>query len=438
MSDIRGKRAGQKIGDYRLIQLLGQGSYAEVYLGKSESVENQRHVAVKVFNDLIPFNEIKARDMFLKEAKLLRKLEHHPHIIRLLDFDIDGTTPFLVMDYASNLSLLQRYHRGSCLPLETVVRYISQTAKAVQYAHDNDIIHCDLKPANLLLGSGDTIFVADFGIAKMIETTRTLLTIYGSPGTKVYMAPEMFKSQVSFQSDQYSMGVIVYEWLCGRPPFEGGEHELLYQHLHKRPLRLRSRNPAIPPEVEWVVHKALKKKPKDRFKDVEEFAHKLEHASRSSLSTVEQPVVQNFALRFIHTFSRLRVSWQTIILLVCLVILLLTSVLIGLSNWVLPTRHRSSTSYSNSDTGYRHSGTGYKHSGTGYRHSGYRHSGTGYKHSGTGYKHSGTGYKHSGTGYRHSGTGYRHSGTGYRHSGTGYRHSRGTGRSSLRWNALNQ
>ena len=152
-------RVGQQLGNYRLIRLLGRGGFAEVYLG--EHIRLNTMAAIKVLQTQLEDTDANS---FLIEAKTIAQLEH-PHIIRILDFDIEEGIPFLVMSYAPNGTLRQRYPRGTRLPLPTVVSYIKQVADALQYAHDAKLIHRDIKPENMLLGKRDEVLLSDFGIA---------------------------------------------------------------------------------------------------------------------------------------------------------------------------------------------------------------------------------------------------------------------------------
>ena len=146
---------GQQLGNYRLIQLLGQGNWASVYLGKHIHLNTQ--AAIKVLHEQLANHDMAD---FLNEARAIAHLRH-PHIVQVLDFGIEGTTPFLVMDYAPNGNLRQRHPKGTQLPLNTVVSYVTQVAEALQYAHQEKLIHRDVKPENMLLGRNNEILLSD-------------------------------------------------------------------------------------------------------------------------------------------------------------------------------------------------------------------------------------------------------------------------------------
>ena len=139
-------RVGQQFGNYRFMRLLGEGGFADVYLGEHLHLGTQ--AAIKVLHTQLTSDDV---EQFRSEARTIARLEH-PNIIRVLDFGIEGKTPYLVMSYASNGTLRQNHGKGVSLPLATVVSYVRQVANALQYAHDQKVIHRDVKPENMLLG----------------------------------------------------------------------------------------------------------------------------------------------------------------------------------------------------------------------------------------------------------------------------------------------
>jgi serine/threonine protein kinase len=162
---------------------------------------------------------------FLSEARTLARLRH-PHIVRVLDFGVQEGTPFLVMEYALGGTLRQLHPKGTRLPLQTVVSYVKQVASALQYAHKQRLIHRDLKPENLLLGPDQEIWLSDFGLAIVAHSVRSQ-PFQQTAGTLAYMAPEQLQGHPTPASDQYALGVLVYEWLAGERPFSGPMTELV-------------------------------------------------------------------------------------------------------------------------------------------------------------------------------------------------------------------
>ncbi len=268
---------GQQLGNYRLISWLGKGGYAEVYLGQHMRFDMQ--AAVKVMHaDLSG----KDAERFQQEAETIAKLAH-PSIVRVLDFDVQEGVPFLVMDYAPNGSLRRRHPAGEVVPLDQIVSYVKQVAEALQYAHEHKVVHCDLKPENMLLGRREEVLLSDFGISAVAHSTISLSS-EAAVGSFAYMAPEQIQGQPRPASDQYAFGVTVYEWLCGERPFSGSFTELLTQHLWESPPSLLGRSPLISSEVEQVVLRALAKDPKQRFASLTAFAEALDQASQRTSS----------------------------------------------------------------------------------------------------------------------------------------------------------
>ncbi|HEU5227270.1 MAG TPA: serine/threonine-protein kinase [Ktedonobacteraceae bacterium] len=267
---------GQRLGNYRLVRLLGQGGFAQVYLGEHLRLGTQ--AAIKLLAAQLSSGDA---EKFLAEARIIARLEH-PHIVRILDFDVENETPFLVMSYAPNGTLRQRYPKGTRLPLDVALTYFKQAAEALQYAHDEKLIHRDIKPENMLLGRHNELLLSDFGIAVVAHSSRSQ-GMHEILGTIAYMAPEQIQGKPRPASDQYALGVIVYEWLCGRHPFYGTAAEIATQHLHADPAPLRQQISDLPPGIEAVVLKALHKDPHQRFATMREFADAFDYACRDYL-----------------------------------------------------------------------------------------------------------------------------------------------------------
>lgn len=281
-------RVGQQFGDYRLIRLIGRGGFADVYLG--EHVRRKTMTAVKVLHARLAQDNLKS---FLNEARSFRL--KHAHIIQILDFGLEDDTGYLVMDYAPNGSLRQRHPKGSQLPLSTTVTYVRQVADALQYAHDEGVIHRDIKPDNMLLGQNDQVLLSDFGIASIAQTV-TSLNLRDQAGTITYMAPEQLQGKPRPASDQYGLGIVVYEWICGSRPFTGTFAEIYGQHLAAPTPSLRASVPSLPAPVEEVVMTALAKDPHHRFANMHAFANALEQAYLTSLPpkpTLYQPAMMS-------------------------------------------------------------------------------------------------------------------------------------------------
>lgn len=270
-------RIGQQLGNYHLLSLLGKGGFAEVYLG--EHLHLGTKVAIKVLAAQLTSDSIK---QFRNEARTIARLIH-PHIVRVLDFGVENGIPFLVMDFAPKGSLRKLYEKGVRLPLEMIVTYVRQVANALQYAHSEGLVHRDIKPDNMLIGRNNEILLSDFGIVTVSQSIDSHITP-NIAGTWEYMALEQIRAAPIRASDQYALGIVVYEWLSGAPPFQGTVTELAIKHATVPPPSLCTKFPDIPPGVEQVVLKALAKNPDQRFASVQEFADALEQASQADRS----------------------------------------------------------------------------------------------------------------------------------------------------------
>jgi len=263
----------QQMGNYRIQQLLGKGGFAEVYLA-THIYMKKRQVAIKILHASIDSGNL---EQFCREAEIVGNLRHR-HIINVLDFGIENQTPYLVMDYLSQGSLRTQHPQGTRLPLDQVVAYTKQIASALQYAHKQHVIHQDVKPANILLNEENEAVLSDFGLAILIQSMISLST-QNPAGTPCYMAPEQLRGKPCAASDQYALGIMVYEWLCGTTPFHGPVFALYNQHLNITPPGLCGQVPALSTTVESVVLRALSKEPSDRFPNIQEFAFALEQAA---------------------------------------------------------------------------------------------------------------------------------------------------------------
>jgi serine/threonine protein kinase len=267
-------RTGQQFGNYHLVQLLRRGNFSEVYLG--EHISHHTRVAIKVLTSQLPSDEVA---LLLTQVQVIAHLRH-PHIMPILDFGIKDNTPFLIMNYAPKGNLRQQHPKGTRLPLSTVIYYVKQIADALQYVHNQKLIHRDIKPHNMLLGPNDEILLSDFSIAVESQNLDRILEDF--EGTIPYTAPEQLQGMPCIAGDQYSLGIVVYEWLTGDWPFRGSFNEIVQQHLLAPPPSLCEKDSTIPAAVEQVVLKALAKEPGQRFAGIQKFARALERASTAS------------------------------------------------------------------------------------------------------------------------------------------------------------
>jgi serine/threonine protein kinase len=279
-------RVGQQLGNYRLSRLIGQGGFAEIYLG--EHIHLNTQAAIKILQVRLTGSSL---EQFRDEARTIASLVH-PNIVRVLDFGVEDDIPFLVMDYAPNGTLRQRHPRGVPLPPVSIVPYVKQVAAALQYAHNRRLIHRDVKPENMLVGHNEDVLLSDFGLVMIAQSTSSQIT-KEMAGTLSYMAPEQINGKPRPASDQYALGTVIYEWLSGERPFQGSFVEIATQHLMATPAPLHEKVAGISPAVEEVVFTAMAKDPQRRFASVHAFAIAFEQACQAphSASFVPRSIV---------------------------------------------------------------------------------------------------------------------------------------------------
>jgi eukaryotic-like serine/threonine-protein kinase len=282
-------------GAYRITRLMGEGGMGAVYEGIQ--LRLNKRVAIKLMaRDLAANREALAR--FHREAEITSHLGH-PHLVTVIDFGQAETgEPYLVMEYLEGEDLDHRLRREGRMPLEAVVRVVGQVASALGAAHDQGVVHRDLKPGNVFLvqipAEPDFVKVLDFGISKMKAARTQLTSASAVMGTPNYMSPEQATGMVEdidHRADQWALGCIAWEMLLGRCPFVADDvTALLYQIIHLDPQGLASRVSGVPAAVEAVLRRALRKQPAERFPSLREFAHAFEAAAagmpeaKSSLS----------------------------------------------------------------------------------------------------------------------------------------------------------
>jgi serine/threonine-protein kinase len=253
------------VGQYRFERELGSGGMATVYL--AEDLKHHRKVAIKVLREDLAASLGATR--FLREIAIVARLQH-PHILPLLDSGEIGGELYYVMPFIAGQSLRDRINREGELPVQEALRTLIEVADALAYAHTLGVVHRDIKPDNVMW-SGRHAVVADFGIAKAISeaTGGSQVTTSGlALGTPAYMSPEQAAADphVDHRSDIYSIGVMAYELLSGRPPFTGTTHQqILAAQVTEAPVPLGKRRASLSPELEAVVMRCLEKRPADRW-----------------------------------------------------------------------------------------------------------------------------------------------------------------------------
>jgi ABC-type sugar transport system substrate-binding protein len=286
--------SGKRIGDFILEDRIGRGGMAVVYRALQVSVN--RYVAVK----LVPLDiEDELHDEFTArfdlEIRLIASLEHI-HILPVYAYGIvDGEYSYLAMRLMRGGTLADLLRNGP-LPLERAVAIFSQIGRALQHAHDRGVIHRDLKPSNILLDEAGNAYLSDFGLAKLMELSLDLTRSGNLVGTPAYVAPELIRGEPADpRSDIYSLGIILYHMLGGRPPFEQSESgvlALLYKQVEEEPPSLRHLNPDIPSPVETIVMQALRKRPEDRYASAEGMVLDLNAATGRRINNMSYPAIR--------------------------------------------------------------------------------------------------------------------------------------------------
>ena len=268
-------------GAYRITRLIGEGGMGAVY--EAVQLRLNKRVAIKLMaRDLAANREALAR--FHREAEITSHLGH-PHLVNVIDFgQAESGEPYLVMEYLEGEDLDHRLRRVGRMPVEAVVHVVRQVASALNAAHDQGVVHRDLKPGNVFLlqipGEPDFAKVLDFGISKMKAARTQLTNASAVMGTPNYMSPEQATGaveEIDHHADQWALACIAWEMLLGRGPFVADDvAAILYQIINLDPHPLAPRVPGLPPAVESVLRRALSKRPADRFPSMREFSRALE------------------------------------------------------------------------------------------------------------------------------------------------------------------
>jgi beta-lactam-binding protein with PASTA domain/tRNA A-37 threonylcarbamoyl transferase component Bud32 len=267
----------QVYGDrYEVESRLGSGGMAEVWQGHDRVLN--RRVAIKT---LLPqfARDASFVDRFRREAQAAARL-NHPGIVSVYDSGTDGDTPYIVMEYVEGRTLAEFLGAGKRTPPMQAAQITHGIAEALAAAHAQGVIHRDIKPANVMVTREGKVLVMDFGIARLISGPETAPQTSAVMGTASYLSPEQAQGQpVDARTDIYSLGVVLYEMLTGRPPFTGDSPmAIAYKQVNATPPAPSSANPDVPPELDAVVMRALSKNPANRYQTAQEFADDLERA----------------------------------------------------------------------------------------------------------------------------------------------------------------
>jgi serine/threonine protein kinase len=261
------------LGRFRIVGILGKGRSATVYRAYDPVLE--RDVALKVPHQG-DVKTAKSLKRFLGEARALARLRH-PRIVPVYDAGRAGDSHFIAMALIEGQSLADRL-RERPLEYQRAAEMIVELADALSYAHEQGVVHRDVKPANIHLDGRGEIYLMDFGIAYRPDSGEVPVPPGTILGTPAYVAPEQAKggqTDVLPASDQYSLGAVFYELLCGQPPFSGPPSYVLFHVIHHEPPSIRGIAPKVPPELAAVCVKALAKRPEDRYLGCQKLAEDL-------------------------------------------------------------------------------------------------------------------------------------------------------------------
>src|SRR6202142_1591518 len=258
---------GENVGPYRIIEQLGQGGMATVY--KAYHAALDRYVAIKALHPA--FGEDQNFLMrFQREARVIAKLEH-PNIVPVYDYSEHEGRPYLVMKYIEGDTLKARLSKGALSSAE-IEKTVETVGSALAYAHKQGILHRDIKPSNVLIANDGQMYLADFGLARIAQAAESTLSSDMIMGTPQYISPEqaMGKKDLDAGTDIYSFGVMLYEMVVGRVPFNADTpFSIIHDHIYSPLPMPRAINPKVPEPVERVLLKALAKERADRYPDVD-------------------------------------------------------------------------------------------------------------------------------------------------------------------------
>ena len=274
---------GETLGNYKVEKTIGRGRMAEVYLATHR--DKGYPVAIKVVHSHL-MSDKSFLNRFEREAQVLTQLEH-PHIVYVYEYKASREIAYLVMEYLQAGTLgdkLKAYTgQGEKFPMSEALQIMEPVASAVDYAHEHDLVHSDLKPANILFRDNGDPVLTDFGLAFLLDHPHlnASKTITGTPA---YLSPEQAEGQPGdARSDIYTLGIILYELLTGYPPFQGNHISVVMKHISETPPSLRTLGCYVPKQVEDVIMKALEKEPHQRYQSAQVLLRSLREAFEKTI-----------------------------------------------------------------------------------------------------------------------------------------------------------
>ncbi len=266
---------GAKLDQFTIVKAIGHGAFSDVFLAEDPS---GRRVVLKCPHESI-MGDVATFDRFRRELEISRHLQH-PGIQRPIEFTSDRSRPYMIMEYIDGETLRAMLGRERKLSVEEAVDFGRQLASAMAYAHSQGVVHRDLKPENVLVTSDGKLVVTDFGVAFMAGARRLTWRWFSTAlGTPDYMSPEQIQGKRGdARTDVYAIGVMLYEMLAGRVPWEGDNAlSVMSQHINAPVPPLHELNSAVPPPIDGIVRKCLRKNPDERYEDASSLLSDLDH-----------------------------------------------------------------------------------------------------------------------------------------------------------------
>ena len=282
---------------YRIVDKIGVGGMADVYLGEDTLLGRQ--VAIKVLHANFA-NDDEFVTRFKREAQAAGKL-NHPNIVNMYDVGFDQDLHYIVMEYVDGETLKEYITRHGRLSIDEAVKFTIAIAEGLEHAHTMGIVHCDIKPHNVIITRTGRVKVTDFGIARAMNATNTVMYTNSILGSAHYLSPEQASGKpVDGNTDIYSLGVVLYEMLTGRVPFEGETPiAVALKHVREKVAPPTRYNPSIPPLLEAVVMKALSKNPSDRFDSISDMISDLRLSQGFTMGKTQRHEPYDFATQMI-------------------------------------------------------------------------------------------------------------------------------------------
>ncbi len=307
---------GTQIDHYEISQMLGHGGMNRVYLARD--MLTHQEVVLKFPNDDL-IGTIGVFERYKREAEIGSRL-NHPHVQRLLYADEERSDHYLVMEYIQGRTLraLLEERAPQLLPQVEVLRITSQICDALTYCHQHGVFHRDIKPENIMIQPDGDVKIIDFGVALLEGARRvTWRGLSGTVGTPDYMSPEQLRGERgAASSDIYAVGAMLYEMLCGHPPFEGENvFAIMNQHVSQDPPSILNCNPDISPALATVVMRAIRRAPEKRYKSMQDMLHDLRNLDTVTPVPYQPESARGSALR------RQIILLTLIIIAICLAII---------------------------------------------------------------------------------------------------------------------